>query len=504
MLHYRYWRLYLTLLSIVVHIFIYDVIAFRWTRASAPRRWVALAWRFKRLAVALGGMPIKMGQFLSVRVDVLPATVTAVLADLRDRVPAEPNTRITPLIEAAWQAPISQLLSEFDATPVAAASLGQVYRGVRHDGRVVAIKVLRPQIHQIIETDLAALHAIVRLIKDYPLIRQRANLERLYAEFAAILRQELDYRHEAENNVRLARLLTDQPRIVLPVIHYDLSSATVLVMDWVAGIAPDQSAALDAAQVPRAQVAQTLLACFFQQCFVAGTFHADPHPGNMLIVPGTGDDWRIALLDLGAVASVPAPLQQQLRAGVLAVVGNDVPGVVASLDAMGMLLPHADTQEVSRVLGIVMAQVASRRMSEMHTIDVRGMANEAQTLLLTLPFQMPQDVVYLGRTLALLSGVVTMLDPHINMVDAARPLAQRWVAQAQSTLVDDVLGTIRTLIGMPRRIERVIAIIEQTQSRTDLAQLSMQLATMQRQQRRRDVVVVVALAVMAYVVWGGV
>lgn len=501
MLHYRYWRLYLTLLSIVVHIFVYDVIAFRWTRASAPRRWVALAGRFKRLAVALGGMPIKMGQFLSVRVDVLPATVTALLADLRDQVPAEPNARVIPLIEAAWQAPIERILCAFDTTPVAAASLGQVYRGVRHDGRTVAIKVLRPQIHQIIETDLAALHAIVRLIKDYSLIKQRADLERLYGEFAVVLRQELDYRHEAENNVRLARMLVDQPRIALPVIHYDLSGATVLVMDWVTGIAPDQSAALDAAQVPRAQVAQALLACFFQQCFVAGTFHADPHPGNMLIVPGDGSDWRIVLLDLGAVASVPAPLQQQLRAGVVAVVGNDIPGVVTSLDAMGMLLPHADRQEVSRVIGIVMAQVASRRMSEMRTIDVRGMATEAQALLLTLPFQMPQDVIYLGRTLGLLSGVVTMLDPHINLVEASRPLAQRWVAQAHTSLLDDVLETLRTIIGLPRRIERIMTRIERDQTSTDLAQLHGQLAAMQRQQQRRDMLIVGILVVIAYLLW---
>lgn len=501
MLHYRYWRLYFTLLSIVVHIFVYDVIAFRWTRASAPRRWVRMAWRFRRLAVALGGMPIKMGQFLSVRVDVLPPTVTAVLADLRDRVPAEPNEYIIPIITQAWQVPISEVLHTFAPEPVAAASLGQVYRGIRHDGRVVAIKVLRPNIHRIIETDLAALQAIVRLIKDYPLIKQRADLARLYGEFATVLRQELDYRHEVENNVRLARIVADQPRVALPVIHHDLSGANVLVMDWVDGIAPDQTHALDAAGVPRAQVAQTLLESFFRQCFVVGTFHADPHPGNMLIVPGDGSDWRIVLLDLGAVASVPAPLQQHLRAGVLAVVGNDVAGVVQSLDAMGMLLPNADRQEVARVLGIVMAQVTSRRMSEMHTIDVRSMASEAQALLLTLPFQMPQDVIYLGRTLGLLSGVITMIDPHINMVEAARPLAQQWVTQSQTTLVDDVIATVRTLIGLPRRIERIVTRLEQGQLTIDLSHIEAQLADMQRQQRRRDIVIIVVLAVGLYLIW---
>lgn len=501
MLQYRYWRLYFTLLSIVVHIFVYDVIAFRWTRQSAPRRWVRLAWRFRRLAVALGGMPIKMGQFLSVRVDVLPPTVTAVLADLRDRVPAEPNDRIIPLITAAWDAPIDAVLRAFDDTPVAAASLGQVYRGIRHDGRAVAIKVLRPHIHRIMETDLAALQAIVRLIKDYPLIKQRADLARLYAEFASVLRQELDYRHEADNNVRLARIVADQPRIALPVIHYDLSGATVLVMDWVDGIAPDNSHALDAAGVARPQVAQALLESFFQQCFVAGTFHADPHPGNLLIVPGDGTDWRIVLLDLGAVASVPARLQQQLRAGVMAVVGNDVPGVVQSLEAMGMLLPSADHQEVTRVLGLLLAQVAARRMSEMHTIDVRGMANEAQELLLTLPFQMPQDVIYLGRTLGLLSGVVTMLDPQINLIDASRPLAQRWVTQVQSTLVDDLLGTVRTIIGLPRRLDRIMTQMEQGSASNELTQIASQIADMQRQQRRRDVVIVLLLAAIAYGLW---
>ena len=185
----------------------------------------------------------------------------------------------------------------------------------------------------------------------------------------------------------------------------------------------------------------------------------------------------------------------------MAVVGNDVPGVVQSLEAMGMLLPSADRQEVTRVLGLLLAQVAARRMSEMHTIDVRGMANEAQELLLTLPFQMPQDVIYLGRTLGLLSGVVTMLDPQINLIDASRPLAQRWVTQVQSTLVDDLLGTVRTIIGLPRRLDRIMTQMEQGSASNELAQIASQIADMQRQQRRRDVVIVLLLAAIAYGLW---
>ncbi len=489
----RYWRLYFTLLGIVVHIFVFDMVAGRYFAGSAGQRWMRLARRFRRLAIELGGVPIKLGQFLSVRVDVLPSAVTAALADLRDQVPPVSFEHIEPILSDAWQMPYAEVVATLDTTPVAAASLGQVYRGVRHDGRAVAIKVLRPQIHDIIETDLAAVQAIVRLIKDYSVIRRRADLQRLFDEFASVLRQELDYRQEAQNNQRLAQVLRGDSRVMLPVVHADISTTRVLVMDWVDGIAPDQHGALDAAGIDRPALARTLLELFFVQCFEAGTFHADPHPGNILIEPRGEGRWVIHLLDLGAVAYVPATLLQQLRAGVIAVVGNDIPGIMAALDALNMILPDADRDEIQRGLRQVLGEVSSRSMSEMRTIDFVGLARDSRELLVSLPFQIPQNVIYLGRALSLLSGVVTMIDPQINMIETARPLARRWTQQNQQSLIDEAIRIGRLLVGLPTRIDRIIGQLEQGSVGVNSAQLERQLRRLEVAQQRRDWIVVVLL-----------
>jgi len=498
----RYWRLYLTLLGITLHIFFFDIIGQRWFAASAVRRWVRLAYRFRALAIALGGVPIKLGQFMSVRVDVLPQAVTTALSDLRDEVPAVPFVEIEPILAAAWGQSYHEIITDLDGTVVAAASLGQVYRARRRDtGQAIAIKVLRPQIHAVIETDLAAVHAIVQLIKEYPLIRRRADLERLFAEFAEVLRQELDYRHEIQNNERLQACVRSEPRIVLPVIHHDLSTSHVLVMDWVDGIAPDKHMRLEAAGIDRIAVARTLLRVFFEQCFVHGVFHADPHPGNMLISTTDDGEWRIHLLDLGAVSTVPAPMQAHLRKAIVAVVSNDVGGMVTEMEALGMILPDADRGEIQRVLAIALQEVAQRGMADMHTIDVMGLARESRQLLFQLPFQIPQHVMYLGRALALLSGVITMLAPRFNMVEEARPLALRWIQQEQRSLLTDLINTGRTLLGMPTRLDRALAQFERGTISVDTRALEQQIAELARAQRRRDWMLIGMLVVLVAQWW---
>lgn len=494
----RYWRLYLTLLSIILHIFWFDIIGRRWFAASASRRWVRLALRFRALAIALGGVPIKLGQFMSVRVDVLPQAVTSALADLRDEVPAVPFADIEPVLAQAWGHDYRDMVAELDGTVVAAASLGQVYRARRRDtGQAIAIKVLRPGIHTIIETDLAAVHAIVQLIKDYPLIRRRADMERLFAEFAEVLRQELDYRHEIRNNERLQACLRDELRIALPVVHHDLSTSTVLVMDWVDGITPDKHAQLDAAGVDRTAVARTLLHIFFEQCFIHGVFHADPHPGNLLITTHPNGEWRIHLLDLGAVGTVPTAMQVHLRSAVLAVVGNDISGIVTALEALGMILPDADRNEIQRVLALTLREVSQRSMADMRTIDVVGLAQESRQLLFQLPFQIPQNVMYLGRALALLSGVITMLAPDFNLVREAQPLAQRWVSTQQTSILDGVLQYGRTLIGIPNRLERILTQFERGTISLNTSALERQIQQLHASQRRRDWVIIGLLILWA-------
>jgi predicted unusual protein kinase regulating ubiquinone biosynthesis (AarF/ABC1/UbiB family) len=274
-----------------------------------------------------------------------------------------------------------------------------------------------------------------------------------------------------------------------------------LVMDWVQGIAPDQRAALDAAGVDRPELAKALLEIFFVQCFEFGTFHADPHPGNMLIEPIGDGRWVLHLLDLGAVAYVPATLLAYLRTGVVALVGNDIPGIMTALDALDMILPDADRDEIQRVLRQVLSEVSNRSMSDMRNIDFVGLASDSRELLVSLPFQIPQNVIYLGRALSLLSGVVAMIDPQINLVDTARPLARRWTQQNQQSLFDEVVRIGRLLVGLPTRIDRIIGQMEQGSVGMHAPQLERQLRRLEAAQQRRDWILIGLLVVLIVSLW---
>ncbi len=499
----RYWRILLTQLHIVTHIFFFDILLGRWFRSSTARRWQRLAQTFRDLAIDLGGVPIKMGQFLSVRVDILPPEVTQVLAGLRDDVPAVPYAQIEPLLAAAWGTDPNAVVRFAATTPVAAASLGQVYRATRaDDGRDVAVKVLRPHIRAIIETDLAAVQMVVRIIKDYPLIRQRADIQRVFDEFALVLREELDYRIEVQNNQRLAAVLARDARIALPVVHSDLSTDSVLVMDWISGIAPDNVAALTAAGIDRTAVAQMLLDVFFTQCFEYGIFHADPHPGNMLIVPHGDGHWTLHLLDLGAVATVPAVLQKQLRKGILAVAGNDAVGTVEALDAMGMIMGDADRDEIRQVIARIMDEVFDRSIADYKHIDFVALSHDLRGVFLTLPFQLPQDVVYLGRALSLLTGVITILDDRTNFIQAIQPIARRWLSQNQGSLLDSAVRIGRQLLGVPARIDRVLGMLEQGTLRVDVRRMERQLQRMEYRAARSERILTLSLLIgIGYAVW---
>jgi predicted unusual protein kinase regulating ubiquinone biosynthesis (AarF/ABC1/UbiB family) len=343
---------------------------------------------------------------------------------------------------------------------------------------------------------------VVRLIKDYPLIRRRVDMQRVYDEFALVLRQELDYTIEQANNTRLGAVLAGDARVRLPVVHADLSTDSVLVMDWVDGISPDDTAALDAAGIDRSRVARTLLDIFFVQCFEHGVFHADPHPGNLVIVPAAGGGWHLCLLDLGAVATVPARLQRLLRRAIIAVATNDSAGTVEALDAMGMLMADADHTAVRTAIDRVLAEVFDRSVRELRDIDVVALSYELRDVFLALPFQLPQDVIYLGRALSLLSGVVGMLDPDIVYLEAMQPIAQRWLRQQQGSVLDNALRIGRQLLGVPGRLDRVLRALENGDLRVDMRSMEQSLARMERRAARSERLLVLILVVGGgYALW---
>ena len=235
---------------VIVHVFIFDILfnRYRLTRWYAQRtgvrRYQGIARDFRRLAVRMGGVLIKLGQFLSARADVLPAVITDELAGLQDEVPPAPLPYVLQTLITELSRPLAEIFARFDPTPVAAASLGQVYYGELRDGRAVAVKIQRPRIDEIVEIDLSAVLWAVRIVKNYPLIRRRADLELLFEEFARVLREELDYEREAQHALRFRINFADTPGVYFPKPYPDLSTRRVLIMERISGIKMSDYAAL--------------------------------------------------------------------------------------------------------------------------------------------------------------------------------------------------------------------------------------------------------------------
>ena len=233
---------------------------------SNVRRWRSYARGFRYFAIAMGGVMIKLGQFVSTRVDMLPPEVTDELAGLQDEVPSVPYKRIKAVIIAEL-GPIEQRFAWIDETPVAAASLGQVHRAQLLNGDRVVIKVQRPGIDQIVYTDLAALRIVARVAMLFPFVRRRADTRALIEEFGRVLLEELSYRHEAHNAARFHAMFSRNPGVYVPVVYGEHSSDRVLTMEDVTSIKINDYAAIEAAGIKRKAVADRLVDTYFTQIF---------------------------------------------------------------------------------------------------------------------------------------------------------------------------------------------------------------------------------------------
>ncbi|MDO5635525.1 MAG: AarF/UbiB family protein, partial [Micrococcus sp.] len=259
---------------------------------TRARRNLRSAVRFRQLAISMGGLMIKLGQFMSARMDVVPPEITAELSGLQDEVPPVPFSALREVAEAELPLGLGEAYAWFDEQPLAAASLGQVHRARLHEADAadvgfadVVVKVQRPHIQQIIETDLAALRRVGGWLARYKPVASRANVPRLVEEFAATSLAEVDYIAEAANAAEFAENFADDPRIRIPEIVWELSTRRVLTLQDVTAIKLSDPAAIEAAGISRGEVATVLVESYLQQIFVDSLFHADPHPGNLFVTP---------------------------------------------------------------------------------------------------------------------------------------------------------------------------------------------------------------------------
>ncbi len=403
-------------------------------------RWVGYARSFRNFAIEMGGVMIKAGQFISTRGDILPPEVTNELATLRDEVPHVPTYKIRGIIEQELGA-LPTRFSQFDDIPVAAASLGQVHRAKLHNGDRVVVKVQRPGIAEICHTDLAAMNVVAHVAMRFRFISRRMDAVALIQEFGRVLLLELSYKNEAQNAAEFARMFKNDLGVYIPTVYNEHSTDCVITIEDVTTIKLDDYAALEAAGISRKAVASRLMGTYLKQIFEERHFHADPHPGNLFVYPlpedseaargqdaGGGKPFYLIFIDFGMTGTLTQQILNGLVGTMGAVFTRDSKKLIQSYSELGFLLPGADTERLEEATRAVFDQVWGLTMEQMTNVsfdDMAELGKEFGDLLFSMPFQVPQDFIYLGRTVGILSGLCTSLDPSFNPWSEMQPYTQK-------------------------------------------------------------------------------
>ena len=424
---------------------------------------------FRQTAIKLGVLMIKLGQFLSSRADLLPEQALAVLTSLQDEVPAEPFSHVVSVIEEELGKPIDQIFSYVESKATAAASLGQVHKAVLvSTGEEVAVKVQRPNIDQLVRMDLNSLKFVIRVITRFVNTGNFIDLKGVYREFERTVYEEIDFVREAANCKRFKEMFKDDQTIYIPDVYEEYTTRRLLVLEWIDGIKINDYAALEAAGIDRLEVANRTVETYFHQFFDEGFFHADPHPGNIFVKPGTPDNGPIIeFVDFGMVGSITSAMKKSMRDLFLSFLTRDSETMVEALSNLGFIGKGANTSALERGLSLLLEQFYGLTLGEARQMDIPEVADEIGKLLYGQPFQIPAQFTFVGRAISTLVGVSTGLAPDFNFIDVAAPYARKFlglntedIGRTIQQLLSQLLETVNTLLKMPRTIERILTKLE--------------------------------------------
>ena len=501
----RYWRIVFFFAGVTANFIWWDIFLTRvglggWSSRTRAGRYRRIAVRFRALAISMGGLMIKVGQFLSARLDVLPIEITQELAGLQDEVPAENFAEIRVQAEAELGEPLSVRYAWVDETPLAAASLGQVHRAklCAEEAEIigfedVVIKVQRPNIEQVVDVDLAALRRVGGWLQRYKPVSKRADVRALVEEFAATTHEEIDYVAEAHNAETFAESFKDKPRIRIPKVIWTLSSRRVLTLENVSAIKIGDYEAITAAGIAREDVAAAVLDAYMQMILTDGFFHADPHPGNLFVQPLEGVDedgkrnWRLTFIDFGMVGRVPENLRAGLQEVLIAVGTQDAARLVQSYTTLGVLLPSADLKLIEKASQQLFERFWGMSMSDLKSLDhaeLMRFSLQFRELVLDLPVQLPENLLLLGRTVALLSGMCTGLDPDFNLWTSISPYATKLISaeggSTFQTILAEATKIFQVLVGLPSRTDRVLQTLEHGELNVQTPLLNLRVRQLER------------------------
>ena len=425
------------------------------TRGVPPTPPVSSASRLREVLIALGPTFVKLGQLLSTRPDLLPIDLTTELSKLQDTVPPFPAEQAQAIIERELGQPLTSLFREFDMTPIAAASLGQVHGAVLPDGTNVVVKIQRPDIGQRVATDLAILEDIAKLAQERLSIAEHYDLVGLAHEFTSAMRAELDYRREGRNADRFRHNFSDNPKVHVPLVYWEYTSPVVLTSERLYGDKITDLVALEAHAIDRRALARNSASLILQEIFVDGFFHADPHPGNFFALPNE----VLGVVDFGQVGSLDRSTTRGLLRLLMATAQHDSDGVLRALEGLDLISRRDATAAFRRDVQLFTERFVDLPLSD---LSARETIEALLNLLSRHRIRLPGTLATLLKALVMVEGIGLQLDPHLDIFGIARPYAQRALAeelspsQLGSRLRDEGSDLARVALDMPHQLSELL------------------------------------------------
>lgn len=421
--------------------------------------WGKIGERFRKTLFELEGLLIKIGQILSVRSDLLPHAFIKQMEDLTDHVPPSKWEDIEKILEKEWGGSIYQHIESIGKEAIASASIGEVYQALLKNGTKVAVKVQRPNIQSIVQIDFRTLGMIIWFADHFvPVPKGFINFQMLYKELREVIERELDFAKELEALQSFSNRFSDHDTVKIPNVFPELCTKKVLVMEWVEGIKLTDVEGLKQVEFTRKEIAQKLIELFLPQWLEPGYFHADPHPGNVMI----SLEGKIILLDFGMVGQISKRDASYFQALIEAFLAKNYKKAVECLAQLGFLLPDADTQAMERLL----SELLSFQMSELKNMDLLSLKLEMNDIIQALPIQVPTRFVFLARSVGTLEGILRNVAPEEEPLDLGKPVFMDWLRNQsnkwtfiwqwlQSQPIFKVLHSANEFLQTPQKLEQL-------------------------------------------------
>ncbi|MCH4827170.1 ABC1 kinase family protein [Planococcus halocryophilus] len=399
----------------------------KWT-PLVEKRWNEMitkqAKEYKNLALKLGGLMIKLGQFLSTRADIMPPSFLEELEGLTDRVPSVPRQDIVSVLEQEWNTTHTDYLDHLSESAVASASIGEVYKGVLKNGLEVAVKVQRPGTDRILRADFKAIRIVIWLAEKFTPFGKQIDFKQLYVEMTETIGNELNFLKELQNGRSFSDRFDAMEGVRIPMYFDEFTTRRVLVMEWIEGARITDLAFIEKNDLDRHEISERLFILFLEQILYGGQFHADPHGGNILLEPNGG----IVLIDFGMIGTITKKDSQSVLRAAEGIIFKNYEQVLDALEELRFLLPQADRVVLEDAISRLVAAYESNELSQMDSFVVERLLDDIQDIVRTQPVQLPAEFAFFGRAASIFVGVLHILDPNVDLMALARPRILEWAS----------------------------------------------------------------------------